>query len=458
MKFHAYFEHLHGKKVAVLGIGVSNIPLIKLLRRYGAEVSAHDRRSRDALGSAAQELDSLGVTLVLGADYLKNLKAHVIFRTPGMRPDLPEIEQAVKHGAKLTSEMEAFFALCPCHIIAVTGSDGKTTTATIIAKLLEKAGKNVFLGGNIGRPLLSDVPNMQPEDYAVLELSSFQLMTMQESPEIAVVTNVTPNHLDMHLDMEEYINAKKHIFLHQSFDDTLILNYDNPITRGFADEARGCCVFFSKTERPAAIDGGVHLKDGVICFNEEVILPVEDIRLPGEHNVENYMAAIAAVHPLVPRELIVEFAREFKGVEHRIELVRVKDGVSFYNDSIASSPARTMAGLHSFDKKLILIAGGYDKKIPFDELGEEIARNVKRLILTGQTAEDIYQAVTKAPNYDPDDMEILRFETFDEAVLQAAKSAQEGDVVMLSPACASFDQFKNFAERGERFKQIVYQL
>jgi len=455
MSINQYFSSLQNKKVTVLGIGVSNIPLIRMLCRANIKVIARDKRGRDAMPDTAQELESLGVTLILGNGYLSGLDGDVIFRTPGMRPDLPEIQTAVKRGAVLTSEMELFFRHCPCHTIAVTGSDGKTTTTTIIAKLLERAGKNVYLGGNIGRPLLTDVSGMEPEDYAVLELSSFQLMTMEQSPEIAVVTNVTPNHLDVHLDMAEYIAAKENCFIHQNEKHTVVLNYDNEITRGFAQFAKGERLFFSRNEY---FEQGVCLREDMIYVCGEPYLSVEDITLPGDHNVENYMAAIGAIHHLVPKELVRAFAKEFTGVEHRIELVRVRNGVSFYNDSIASSPARTIAGLHSFRQKVILIAGGYDKKIPFDDLGVEIAQCVKSLFLSGDTAEKIKAAVVEAVNYSEKDIGIHQYQTFNEAVLQAAAAAKSGDVVLLSPACASFDQFKNFAERGETFKRLIYEL
>ena len=455
MSINQYFSSLQNKKVTVLGVGVSNIPLIKMLCRANVKVVARDKRSRDAMLDTAEELESLGVTLILGKGYLIGLDGDVIFRTPGMRPDLHEIQCAVDKGAVLTSEMELFFEHCPCHTIAVTGSDGKTTTTTIIAKLLEQAGNSVYLGGNIGRPLLPDVSGMEPEGYAILELSSFQLMTMKRSPDIAVVTNVTPNHLDVHLDMAEYIAAKENCFIHQNKKHRVVLNYDNEITRGFAQFAKGEKVFFSRKER---IEHGVFLQDDMIYVHGKPYLSIKDISLPGDHNVENYMAAIGAIHHLVSKELVQAFAKKFTGVEHRIELIRVKDGIFFYNDSIASSPARTIAGLRSFSRRVILIAGGYDKKIPFDDLGVEIAQCVKSLFLSGHTAEKIKAAVVEAVNYSEKDIDIYQYQTFNEAVRQAAAAAKPEDVVLLSPACASFDQFKNFAERGEAFKRLIYEL
>lgn len=454
-----YLAGLKGKRVAVIGIGVSNTPLIKMLLRAGVKVTACDKKPKESFAGLAEELESLGAQLKLGPDYLKDLDFEVIFRTPGMRPDLPELVEALQRGAILTSEMEVFFQVCPCKIIAVTGSDGKTTTTTIIAELLKAAGQTVYVGGNIGKPLLPDVDGMEPGDIAVLELSSFQLMTMDRSPDIAVVTNLAPNHLDVHKSMEEYVDAKKNIFLHQGPDGLLVLNQDNEITRSFAPEAPGHVTFFSRRQE---LDKGVFLKDGVIwvrnAMHERPVLPVADILLPGDHNVENYMAAIAALDGLIPDQVIREFAAKFAGVEHRIELVRTLNGVKYYNDSIASSPSRTIAGLRSFQQKVILIAGGYDKHIPFDVLGPEVTAHVKELFLTGATSDKIRTAVESAPDYDPEKLPITVIDDFEEAVLAAHRAAKPGDVVILSPACASFDKFKNFMERGAAFKKIVYGL
>ena len=454
-----YLAGLRGKRVAVIGIGVSNTPLIKMLLRAGIKVTACDKKPMSAFAGLAEELESLGATLKLGEDYLEDLDFEVIFRTPGMRPDLPQLVAALQKGAILTSEMEVFFHVCPCRTIAVTGSDGKTTTTTIIAELLKAAGQTVYVGGNIGKPLLPDVDGMEPDDIAVLELSSFQLMTMDQSPDIAVVTNLAPNHLDVHKSMEEYIEAKENIFLHQREQDLLVINGDNPYTRSFESMAPGRLSMFSREEEPPK---GAFLRDGVIWVRNEMherpVLPVADILLPGVHNVENYMAAIAALDGLVPDQVVRDFARKFAGVEHRIELVRTLNKVKYYNDSIASSPSRTIAGLRSFHQKVILIAGGYDKHIPFHVLGPEIIEHVKALFLTGDTAEKIKAAVEQCPDYRPTDLPIAIIPDFDKAVLAAHLTAQPGDVVILSPACASFDKFKNFMERGAAFKKIIYGL
>ena len=461
MTFESYLATLRGKQVAVIGIGVSNIPLIKLFLKKGIAVTACDKCEREAYDNQPLllELEALGATLHMGAGYLDDLTQDVIFRSPGIRPDIPAFEQAKANGAVITSEMEVFFHVCPCKTIAVTGSDGKTTTTTIIAKLLEAAGYHVHLGGNIGRPLLPDIESIQPDDLAVLELSSFQLMTMNTSADIAVVTNLAPNHLDVHKGMEEYIAAKKNIFLYQNAQQKVVLNRDNDITYSFVPEANGQVTLFS---RQNPLDEGVVLENGVICVkkggNTRKVLPVADILLPGVHNIENYEAAIGAVDDLVPDETIRQFAITFGGVEHRIELVRELHGVKYYNDSIASSPSRTMAGLRSFSQKVILIAGGYDKHIPYDVLGPDLVAHVKAMVLTGATAPKIQAAAEQAPGYNPQALPIYTIDDFADAVHKAVELAQPGDVVILSPASASFDKFKNFMVRGDTFKDLIRAL
>ena len=459
MTLREYIDTIKNKKVAVIGVGVSNTPLIDRLLAEGVSVAACDKRTREQMGAQADDLERRGCRLHLGEGYLDGLDADVIFRTPGLRPDVPQLASAVARGAELTSEMEVFFRVCPCPIIAVTGSDGKTTTTTIIAELLRAAGKTVWLGGNIGHPLLCEADNMRPDHCAVLELSSFQLMTMTQSPHIAVVTNLAPNHLDMHKDMAEYVAAKENIFRHQRPGDIAVFNADNAITAEQSARAVGRSRLFS---RRTEIADGVFLRgEDIVCRGpegERVILRTSDIKIPGVHNVENYMAAIAAVDGLVPDETIRQFARDFGGVEHRIELVRTYRGVRYYNDSIASSPSRTIAGLRSFSEKVILIAGGYDKHIPFDVLGPEITAHVKLLILCGATAEKIEAAVKNAPEYQPGQPEILHAQTLAEAVRLAKQHTVPGDIVTLSPACAAFDQFKNFMVRGETYKSLVQAL
>ena len=446
--FERYFTSIKDKKIAVLGLGVSNRPLVRLLLSFGCEVTGCDRTPREKVDAEVLELEEMGCRLSLGDGYLENVEAELLFRTPGMHPGHPAIAALADKGAKVTSEMEVFFAVCPCPIIAITGSDGKTTTTTLVSEMLKAEGKTVWLGGNIGTPLLPLTTQMQPEDMAVVELSSFQLMDMTRSPERAVVTNLSPNHLDVHKDMDEYVEAKKNIFRFQKDTGLLVLNADNAITAGFT--GNGTTKTFSRQGQ-----GDVCLRDGIICRNGTAVLDTKDILLPGVHNIENYMAAIAVVEGLVSDDTIRHVAKTFGGVEHRIELVRIKDGVRFYNDSIASSPSRTIAGLRSFSEKVILIAGGYDKHIPYDVLGPEVCKHVKKLFLCGATAPQIRAAVENCGIAQP---EITDCGDFESAVRAAAAAAERGDVVLMSPASASFDQFKNFMVRGECFKKIIMEL
>lgn len=457
MTLHDYLNTLRGKRVAVTGIGVSNRPLLKLLLDAGIDVTACDKKDRDALGALGDELEAAGCRLRLGPDYLEGLDHDVIFRTPGLHPRF--LEAAKARGSEITSEMEVFFQVCPCPILGVTGSDGKTTTTTIIARLLEAAGHTVHLGGNIGRPLLSEADAIRPTDWAVVELSSFQLLDMDRSPHIAVVTNLAPNHLDVHTDMDEYVRAKANLLVHQTEADRAVCNWDNEITRNLSAQTAGAVSYFTaNSDQPPA--DGCYLKEGAVWYRdasgERPVLPLTDILLPGAHNVENYMAAICAVQGLVPDETIRSFARTFGGVEHRIELVRERRGVRWYNDSIASSPSRTIAGLRSFPEKVILIAGGKDKGISYAPLGPVVNDHVKLLILCGATEQVIREAVRTADNYRG--LEILTAADYRSAVRLADERSGAGDVVLLSPASTSFDRFKNFEERGRVFKELVAAL
>ena len=440
------------RKIAVLGLGVSNRPLVRLLLEAGCHVTGCDRTPREALDQEVLDLERQGCNLRVGEGYLDGLEADLVFRTPGMHPNNPALAALREGGAEVTSEMEVFFECCPCTILAVTGSDGKTTTTTLISEMLKAAGKTVWLGGNIGTPLLPRCREMKEEDYAVVELSSFQLMDMKRSPHVAVVTNLAPNHLDVHKDMEEYIWAKENLFRFQSENDVLVLNADNDITAGFT--GNGTTKFFSRRGQT----NGAWSDNEWVWRNGQKVLKKSDILLPGEHMVEDYMAAILAVEGLVEDETIRQVARTFGGVEHRIELVRIKDGVRYYNDSIASSPTRTIAGLKSFPEKVLLIAGGYDKHIPYDVLGPEICKHVKKLFLGGATGPQIRAAVENAPGYRPGCPEIVDCADFTAAVHAAVAAAESGDVVLMSPASAAFDQFKNFMVRGDYFKKLIMEL
>lgn len=454
-KLDEFKYNVAGKNITVIGIGISNLPLIKYLVSLGANVTACDRRSAEDLGENYTELENLGVKFNLGDGYLNNLSGDMIFKTPGMRYDVPELLKAKENGSIVTSEMEVFFDVCPSHIIAVTGSDGKTTTTTLIHKMMTDAGYKTWLGGNIGNPLLTDTEKMKENDWVILELSSFQLHTMRKSPEIAVITNISPNHLDMHKDYKEYIDAKKNIMLYQNEGDTLIVNADNQVTADIGKSANGAVKYFSRNDMADVYLDGNIIKRGIV-----EILNIKDIKIPGMHNVENYMAAIAAVSGLVSKDVIVNVAKTFGGVEHRIELVRTLDGVKYYNSSIDSSPNRTINTLRVFPNKVIMIAGGKDKGIPYDEIGSALAEHVKVLILIGATSDKIQEALDAEINKTGNgkDIEVIRATSYEDAVNTARSKAHDGDVVLLSPASTSFDMFRNFEERGNLFKKIVNEL
>lgn len=450
-----FTDMIKNKEIAVIGIGISNRPLIEYLVKKGAEVVACDKRSREELGDAYAELEKIGVKFRLGETYLDNLTQDLIFKTPGLRFDVAQLEKARERGAIVTSEMEVFFDICPAKIVAVTGSDGKTTTTTLIYKMLTEAGYRTWLGGNIGNPLLSETEKMNENDIVVLELSSFQLHTMKKSPHIAVITNISPNHLDWHKSYEEYIEAKKNIMLFQTEKDILVINSKNEETKKIGEKAIGEKRDFS-SEREALI----YIKNESIFYKDEEILKVDEIKLPGKHNVENYMAAIGAVYGLVSKDIIKNIAKSFGGVEHRLEFVREYNGVKYYNSSIDSSPNRTINALSVFDKKIILIAGGKDKGIPYDDIGPIIEERVKVLVLIGATSDKIYDAVKKnAINKKINSkVKILRANEYEEAVRLATENAENGDIILLSPASTSFDKFKNFEERGKLFKKIVNEM
>ena len=453
-----FFTWLRGKRVAVCGIGTNNQPVIRQFLKAGAKVTACDRRGREELGPAAQRLEEEGASLRLGAGYLDDLAesgADLILRTPGMKPYLPPFEEARRRGIPVSSEMEIFLSLCPAPVTAVTGSDGKSTTTSVIAGMLEAAGKRVHLGGNIGRPLLPDIGEVREGDEVVVELSSFQLTGMTQAVDTAVVTNVAPNHLDWHTDMQEYIEAKRNLVRWQTPSGRAVLNADNEITASFSADARGELLLFSRRERPAR--GAWLSPDGTLTMTADgvdtPVIAAAEIRLPGMHNVENYLAAIAAVWGKVPPSVIADYARAFGGVPHRCESVRELDGVRWVNDSIGTSPSRTIAGLQAFGGNVVLIAGGYDKHIPYAPLGPAAAATVKEAILLGATAGAIEEAIRACS-----DLPIRRVSTLEAAVAAAREDAAAGDIVFFSPASASFDMYRNFEERGEHFKRLVNAL
>ena len=454
--FNEFKQFIKNKKVAVVGIGVSNIPLINFLVDLGAVVTAFDKKSKEQLGEVAVEFENKGVKLSLGENYLDLLIGfEVVFKTPSMRIDSEALVKAKNEGAYITSEMEEFVRYTKGKVFAVTGSDGKTTTTTIISKLLSEEGYKTWVGGNIGNPLFAQIEEIKDEDKVVLELSSFQLMTMREEIDVAVCTNLAPNHLDMHKDMQEYIDAKKNIFLYQKENDLLVVNRENEITYGFEKEAKGRVKEFSSKR---TIEDGAYYDNGVLWLEGKEVCKKDDIVIKGMHNVENYLAAFLATKEDVSIETMKKVAETFTGVEHRCEFIREIDGVKYYNDSIASSPTRTLAGLRAFDKKVIVIAGGYDKHIPFEPLAYEGYPYIKELILMGATKEKIKAAFKKLEDEKGIKVNIAEVSSLEEAVKTAKEIATTGDVITLSPACAAFDMFPNFAVRGIKFKEIVNSL
>ncbi len=467
------FDMIKGARCAVLGLGVSNLPLVDFLLSYGATVTAYDKKSEDDLGECAKELRQKGVSLVLGEGYLDDIKENIIFRSPGIRPDAGSLPKARDRGAVITSEMELFFELCPSYVYAITGSDGKTTTTTLtylfVSEQKKREGAKAYLGGNIGAPLLPDVEKMTCADVAVTELSSFQLMSSACHPHAAAITNITPNHLNWHTDMDEYVEAKRSIVGERT--ERVVLNSDNDITASFDfDGVRVKKIYFSSTKTsyasvvPSSVGNAdaIYIKNGVIVFsdgeNEKEILSVSDIKLPGKHNAENYMTAIALTYGRVDTDIYRSVARAFGGVEHRLELVGEFFGVKYYNSSIDSSPTRTAAALSTLNEKPIVICGGADKNIPFEPLADVLCDRAKAVVLNGDAAGKIYDALLACEKLEGSGLVIYRVEKLGDAIEKAIAIAEEGDTVLLSPACTSFDQFKNFMERGQYFKDTVRRM
>lgn len=460
-KLEEFNKNLFNKKVAIIGLGVSNIPLIDYMYDKKAKVTVFDDREEDKIPKEIMDkIKEYKFEFSFGKDNLTKLKKFdIIFRSPSCMPTKPELEEEAKNGAIVTTEIEMLMQMCPAKIIGVTGSDGKTTTTSLIYAILKKAGYNTYLGGNIGTPLFTKLEEMKPEDVVVLELSSFQLMGMKISPHIGVITNITPNHLNIHKDYQEYIDAKKNIFKYQNENDIVILNYDNEITRNSAKEAMSKVVFFShkeKLENGFIVDGKIIKR----CEDDirKHIIETKDIVLRGEHNYENVATALAATATLVNEDVAVEVIKEFKPVEHRIEFIKEINKVKWYNDSVSSSPTRTIAGLNSFDEEIVLIAGGYDKNLDYTPIAKPIVEKVKKLILIGQTSGKIYDCVKEEAEKQNTKIDIYMCNTLEETVNLAKRVAKPHQVVLFSPASASFDMFKNFADRGEQFKKLVNEL
>ena len=451
-------NYLKNRKVAIIGLGVSNIPLLDYMHNVGAKVTVFDNRIiEDIPKDTMKKITDYAMEFSLGPNNLSKLEGFdIIFRSPSCLPTVPELQKEVGRGAILTSEIEMLMKLCPGKVIGVTGSDGKTTTTTLIYEILKANGYNCYLGGNIGTPLFTKLSKMTPDDIIVLELSSFQLMGMEISPSISVITNISPNHLNVHSSYEEYIDAKKNIFKYQDKGGIVVLNYDNAITKAAAKEANGKVVFFSSKTK---LEDGIILDGDIIkeCKDKlrRHILSTNTVALRGVHNYENICAAIAATKTLVDVEDAVKAVKDFKGVQHRLEFIREIDGVKWYNDSIGTSPTRTIAGLHSFDERIVLIAGGYDKHLDYTPIAKPILEKVDSLILIGDTAPKIFDAVKEEAEKQGKDIKIYMCDEFKNTVLVAKKVAKPGQIVLFSPASASFDLFRNFEERGNKFKELV---
>lgn len=460
-KLEEFNEFLENRKVAVIGLGVSNMPLLEYLHEKKAKVTIFDQRSINELPKEALDIiTKYSFEFSLGQFYLEKLKGfELIFRSPSCLPTIPELVQEEQNGAIITTEIELVLKMTPSKVIGVTGSDGKTTTTTLIYEILKHAGYKCFLGGNIGTPLFTKIKDMKPEDIVILELSSFQLMGMEVSPNISVITNISPNHLNIHKDYQEYIDAKKNIFKYQDSQGILIINFENDITKTFSDEAQGKVIYFSSKTK---LENGFIVDNNIIKESEEGIrkhiLSVKDIKLRGIHNFENICAALAATKELVDIEEACEAIKSFQGVEHRLELVKEIEKVKWYNDSVSSSPTRTIAGLNSYDEEIVLIAGGYDKNLDYTPIAKPIVEKVKTLILLGQTSSKIYEAVKKELEKEKKNLNIYMCDSLEEAVNKAKKYAKPGQIVLFSPASASFDMFKNFADRGEKFKNLVNKI
>jgi UDP-N-acetylmuramoylalanine--D-glutamate ligase len=460
-KLEEFNTYLKNRKVAVIGLGVSNIPLLDYLYNLSAKVTVFDDRNIEQIPKEVMDkITKYTFEFSFGENNLSKLVGFdLIFRSPSCMPTKKELLEEQQRGAIVTTEIEMLMEMAPCKIIGVTGSDGKTTTTSLIYDIVKTAGYNAYLGGNIGYPLFTKLAEMKKDDIIVLELSSFQLMNMTVSPDIAVITNISPNHLNIHSNYEEYIDAKKNIFKNQKDDGILVLNYDNEITKECKPEANGKVVYFSSKEK---LENGIIVDNDVIKECEDNvrkhIINTKDIHLRGMHNYENVCAAIGATKSFIDMDIITTAIKNFKGVEHRIEFIRELDGVKWYNDSIGTSPTRTMAGLKSFDEDIILIAGGYDKHLDYEPLAKPIVDKVKSLILIGQTSEKIHNAVSKELEEQGKEMNIYQCDEFSQIVEVARKIAKPGQVVLFSPASASFDLFKNFEERGNIFKKMVNNL
>lgn len=463
IKLEEFNRSVIGKRIAIIGLGVSNIPLLDYFYNLGSNISVFDNNSKENLNKELKDkLENYKIEYYGGEDNLKNLVGYdIIFRSPSVMPYRKELKAEADRGALITSEIEMVLKLSPSKIIGVTGTEGKTTTTSIIYEIVKKAGYKCFLGGNIGKPIFTQIKDMTPDDIVVLELSSFQLIDMKVSPNIALITNIYPDHLNIHGSYEEYQEAKKNIFKYQKRNDIVVLNFDNEITKSFAVDIKSNVTFFSSKKKLKNgyiydnTDGFIkYCKNGIITN----LINKNEIKLRGIHNYENICAALAMTDYITDQKTQIDAIKEFSGVEHRLEYVRELNGVKWYNDSIGTSPASTIAGLNAFDENIILLAGGSDKGLDYTEVGEAIAKKVGTLILCGPTANKIEEATKKALMGKEKILKIYHVKNLQESVILANDLANIGDIVLLSPASASFDAFKNFAERGNKFKEWVNNL
>lgn len=454
------------KKVAVLGLGEEGISSIRFLSKKGAAVAICDQKEKNALEpDFVNEAEKLGVSFNLGENYLKGLNEFdYVFRSPGVKRNLLEITAAQKAGVRITSQTILFLEKFSKQTIGVTGTKGKGTTSTLISEILKKAGKKVFLGGNIGKPPLDFIEDMSTDVWAVLELSSFQLEDCQISPHISVVLMITSEHLDYHSSTQEYIDAKKSLVSFQNEDDFAVISADYPSSLSFEKLTKGKVLYFSRSKE---VNPGSFVSNGEVVLNNsqiQKICSVKDIFLPGEHNLENVTAAVAvtSIFAVKPQK-VKEVLQNFKGLEHRLELVSEIKGVKYYNDSFSTTPETAMAAIKSFSTSQIIILGGSSKGSDFKRLGEEIVKteNVKAVILIGLEGPRIEQAIKEGQEslQKQGNLKIIKGpKNMGEIVQTAFMTASPGDVVLLSPACASFDLFKNYKERGKLFKEEVEKL
>jgi UDP-N-acetylmuramoylalanine--D-glutamate ligase len=465
-------------RITIFGLGREGMALARFLAVRGARVTVTDIKSVETLAQSLSDLEELPIHLELGGHPPQALEADVIFVSPGVPMEIPPLREAQRRGLLLTSEPRIFAALCSASLIGITGSSGKTTTATLVGRMLEAGAEKVWVGGNIGEPLITSVEKIGGTDQVVVELSSFQLeyfapqpeayppmgwetLAQGYSPHIAAILNITPNHLDRHPSMAAYVEAKSHIFRYQSSGDVRVLGAG---VQRYTPDARSRTLLFSldaKVEEGAFLCGEhVLLRlDG----REHDVCCVHEIRLRGQHNVANILAAcIIAGAAGAGTEAMREVIRTFQGVPHRLELVRELRGVRYYNDSIATSPDRACAALRSFDEPIVLLAGGRDKHLPWGEFAELTSARARHVSCFGEASEliaDELRSASRGLQHGARSLVTCEVVTsFEEAVASASSVAQPGDVVLLSPGCTSFDAFRDFEERGERFRELVQAL